>query len=468
MVADLVVKNCWVVNHDGRFWGGIAATQGKIVAIGEADQLPNANRVIDAEGLYLIPGAIDPHQHLGFVFPIDSDWRTETRSAAVGGVTTVFNYLWHADSYLAHFADDLESAERNALVDFMFETLMVSPSHNLEITELARRGVSGFKWFTCYKGDEGAPWGITACDDGIILDGFRRVAALGPQACAKVHAENIEVIARQREHVIASGRGDLAAWADSRPGIAEGSDIEKLAYFARKAGTRLVILHISSTEGVDALVKAKRDGTTMLGETCPHYLSLTKHAPAGVRAKVIPPIQDQEDQDKLWWAIETGFMDSIASDHAVTRLSDKLGDVWQAKQGFPGTATILPVMLSEGVNKRGLSLERVVAVTSYNNARWYGLFPRKGVISIGSDADLVLVDLDKRVRGSVEAFQSASDYCLHDGVEFRGWPVITIVRGKVVAENDKIVGEHGWGQLQRAGARASEATLAQTYESSGS
>ena len=455
-----MIKNCWVVNHDRRVWAGIAAANGRIVAIGNSDELPQAARVIDAEGRYLLPGAIDPHQHLGFVFPIDSDWRTETRSAAVGGVTTVFNYLWHAGSYVENFQKDLISAERNALVDFVFETLMVSPHHNEEIHELALRGVSGFKWFTCYKGDEGAPWGITACDDGTILDGFRRVAALGPHACAKAHAENIEIIARQRQQVLASGRGDLAAWADSRPGLAEGCDIEKLSYFARKAGTRLVILHISSSEGVDALIKAKREGTTILGETCPHYLSLTKHSAAGVRAKVIPPIQGQEDQDKLWWAIETGVMDSIGSDHAPTRLSDKTGDVWQAKQGFPGTATILPVMLSEGVNKRGLPLEKVVEVTSYNNARWYGLFPKKGVISVGSDADLVLVDLEKRVRGSVDAFKSASDYCLHEGIEFQGWPVMTIVRGRVIVDNGTVVGEPGWGQLQRAAEKVVEPALA--------
>lgn len=460
MAADLVVKNCWVVNHDRRVWAGVAAANGKIVAIGEADELPPATRVIDAQGLYLLPGVIDPHQHLGFVFPIESDWRTETRSAAVGGVTTVFNYLWHSDSYVEHFERDRVIAESNALVDFMFETLMVVPQHNEEIDELAKRGISAFKWFSCYKGDEGAPWGITACDDGIILDGFRRVAALGPQACAKVHAEDIEIIARQRGEILKSGRGDLAAWADSRPGLAEGIDIEKLAYLARSARTRLVILHISSFEGVEALKKARNDGTTILGETCAHYLSLTKHAAAGVKAKVIPPIQDQKDQDKLWWAIETGLMDSIGSDHAPTRLSDKAGNVWQAKQGFPGTATILPVMLSEGVNKRGVSLERVAAVTAYNTARWYGLFPKKGVIAVGSDADLVLVDLDKRVQGSVEAFQSASDYCLHDGIEFRGWPVLTVSRGAVVVENGVVVGEPGWGQLQRVVEAPKEVVLA--------
>jgi dihydroorotase-like cyclic amidohydrolase len=449
MTVDLVIKDCWVVNHDGRTKAGVAIDGGRIVAIAEDSDLPMAHRTVDAGGNYLLPGLIDPHQHLGFVAPIDQDWRSETRSAAVGGVTTVFNYLWHEDSYVGHFDEDLRVAEANSLVDFGFEVLMISPDHSNEIEELAGRGVGGFKWFTCYKGEEGRPWGINACDDGTIYDGFRRVAQLGPSACAKVHVENIELISTIREAVIASGRSDLAAWADSRPGFTEASDMMKTIYHARHAGVRLVILHISSAEGVDVLVAGKQGhANDILGETCPHYLSLTKHADVGVRAKVIPPVQDRQDQDRLWWAIENGFVTSIGSDHAPTTLRDKQGNVWDVKQGFPGVAMILPIMLHEGVNKRGLSLEKVVAVTSYNNARWYGRYPRKGTISVGSDADLVLIDLDKKVTVTPELLQSNSDYCLHDGWELQGWPIMTIVRGQLIVDGGRILAEPGWGTYQ--------------------
>ena len=216
---------------------------------------------------------------------------------------------------------------------------------------------------------------------------------------------------------------------------------------AKQTGARLVIVHISSTEGVQVLSQARTAlPTELLGETCPHYLSLTKTASAGVQGKVIPPIRSSSDQEALWQAISEGLITSIGSDHAPTTLEEKRGTVWEAKQGFPGTAMILPIMLHEGVRNRKIPLETVVAVTAYNNAQWYGLYPAKGSIEIGTDADLVLVDLNKTVTVTPALLQSHSDYCLHDGWDITGWPVMTMVRGRTVVDQGKVVGDPGWGR----------------------
>ena len=219
MTVDTVITDCWIVNHDGRTQGGVAIDKGRIVAIGEDGTLPEALTVIEGGGNYLLPGAIDPHVHLGFSFPIDQDWRTETRSAAIGGVTSLIHFLWHPDSYIPHFDEDLEVAESNSLIDFALQAMIVAEEQNQDIEELAKRGVCAFKWFTVFKGSEGEPWGITACDDGTIFEGFERVAQLGGKFSAKIHAENIELISKVRGGVLASGRTDLGAWADLAPGI---------------------------------------------------------------------------------------------------------------------------------------------------------------------------------------------------------------------------------------------------------
>jgi dihydropyrimidinase len=201
-------------------------------------------------------------------------------------------------------------------------------------------------------------------------------------------------------------------------------------------------VHIGSTAALDAILKEKEKGrSNYYIETCPHYLTHTTEF-GSITGKVVPPIRSKSDLQSMWSGLRNGIIDSIGSDHVANRLDIKKGkgddDIWSALAGFPGIATMLPVLLSYGVNQDRISIERVAEVTSYNTARIFGMYPKKGTIQKGSDADLTMVDLGLEQKVTPELLQSYSDYTIYDGWKMQGWPVMTIVRGRVVMENGKV------------------------------
>ncbi|HYZ96461.1 MAG TPA: amidohydrolase family protein, partial [Nitrososphaeraceae archaeon] len=239
----------------------------------------------------------------------------------------------------------------------------------------------------------------------------------------------------------------LKLWSQCRPPHSEVKSIKKVGELGRKYNSNIYFVHIGSSAAIDAIIHEKERGRCNIYiETCPHYLTHTYDF-NDLRGKVVPPLRSKHDVQSVWYALRNGIIDTIGTDHVANKLSLKLspnGDLLESLSGFPGIATMLPVLLSEGVNKGRIDLERVTEVTSYNTSRIFGLYPTKGTIQRESDADLVIVDLNLTKKVTPELLQSYSDYTIYDGWNLSGWPITTIVRGNVVMENF-IVDENFYG-----------------------
>jgi len=456
--VDCIIKNGKVVTHSETFPAAIGIDKGKIVAIAPEDLLPPADKVIDASGKYVLPGAIDLHTHMAsgeyFNIPFAQTVPKETGAAALGGVTTVAVYLRRVKTGLLTHIDDLKrDFETGSYIDGFFH-MMVADEVNLEQIEKApSHGVYGLKFLMGYKGPQAEAMGIPPIDDGFVLDGFRRISKLGFPARGMVHAENIDIAIRLRKTIEAEGRQDVRSWFDTRPNFVEEECINRAIFLAKVTSCPLYIVHNTIKESVDIIARAKAEGVDVIMETCPQYLTHTSEDPVQiikenpVFANVNPPLRGKEDCERLWEGIRDGVIDTIASDDAVFTREEKGNDMWKAPMGVGNTKQmILPVMISEGVNKKRIPIEKVVEVCSYNPARVFGFYPRKGAIAIGSDADLVIVDLEKKVKFSYKMSTSRADWSIFEGWEFTGFPICTILRGKVIAEDGKLVSESGYGR----------------------
>lgn len=446
---DIIVKNArLVVPRQGVFEASLGIKDGIIAAIyrGAYPELPQCSetKLIDVGGRYVLPGVIEPHSHFGRG-SLTEDFRTETWTAALGGVTTIFSYFARPYSYHELFPQIKEAGEERAYIDFAFHFGIMRDLHVNEVEEyISRYGVRSFKFYMAYKGEEGKAMGLEGCDDGLMYEGFAKVAAQD-KAVACVHAENIEVIWRFKSKLLAEGRDDLAAWSEARPNFCEAESIQRAYYFGKLTGCPVYIVHLSTKEGLEVVREWKEKFAGAYVETCTHYLTHTMHAKEGKIAKANPPLRTEADIEALWSGLSDGTIDTVGTDHVAFTKAQKTVSIWDSPPGFPGTTTLLPVLLSEGVNKRGLSLERVAELTSYNTARIFNLYPKKGTIQVGSDADLTVVDLDLEKKVKAEELGSFSDISIYDGYTFKGWPVLTMVRGEVVMQDGQIVGRKGHG-----------------------
>jgi D-hydantoinase len=451
MPVDSVITNGKIVSPSGIIQAGVAIDDGKIVAIAAEGNLPEAERTIDAHGNYVLPGIIDVHTHLGNKHPLKEDVK-DTIGAAFGGVTTVGNFLGLGNepgkgSYTEGFERWKETWEEGALIDVFFHGSILSETNLNEIKLNARRyGVASCKFYMAYKGPEGEQIGAVSADDGLLWAGFKEIADIGYPFRAQVHAENIDIIYRIKPQIEATGRQDLAAWDDARPGFCETLDVQRAISIARLTGAPLYIVHVHYGASVDVIAKAISEGVDVFAETCPQYLVLDRTAPLGVLGKVNPPITDKASSERLWRGIREGTIGCIGTDHcSVTKGMKK--EMWKgATPGLPGVQSLLPIMLSEGVNQGRITLEKLVEVLCYNNARTFGIFPRKGTIRAGSDADLVIVDLDKKAKMTFDPDHGCYDYTPYEGWEITGWPVLTMLRGNVLVEKGRLVAEPGTGK----------------------
>lgn len=451
MIVDTVVKNGNIVSPWGITAKGIAIHNGRIAAITHDESLPEARRTIDAGGNYVLPGIVDVHVHVGLYHPFEVEIN-DMVAAAFGGSTTLGAYVGlgasaQKDAYVEGFERWQEIWNRNALVDVFFHAGIVSKNHITEITAVANScGINSYKFFMTKTGAEVARTGGDIADDGFLWRGFQEIASLGGSARAVVHAENMDIIELTTPPVRAQGRQDLAAWDEARPGICETLDVDRAISIARVTDAPLYIVHVSNASSVAAIARAKEEGVKVVGETCPQYLILTKSAPLGPLGRINPPLRDEACQDRLWQGIREGTIECIGSDHCSTRQAEKT-NLWEAPSGMPGLEALLSIMLSEGVNKGRIKLEELVRVCCYNNARVFGIYPQKGVIRVGSDADIVIVDINKKVKlSSKNAHYAVADYCPYEGWEVKGWPVLTMLRGNILVEEDTLVAEPGIGR----------------------
>ncbi|MFA9416705.1 allantoinase AllB [Natrinema sp. HArc-T2] len=448
MTVDLVVRNCTVVTPAGRTPNaGVAVEDGTIVAVGRSDRLPDADRVVDADGNVLVPGIVDGHIHNrepGLEYK--EDWESATRAAAAGGVTTVVG-MPNTDPVIDrpdHLEFKFERGEASAHVDF--QSYAVVTSENIDqIPAIDEAGALGFKIFLgSTVGDVPPP------NDGEILEAMERIGETGKRL--GFHEENGEIIDHYTERFQAEGRNEPIDHSHSRPVIAEQEAVERMLTFAEETDAKIHMFHVSSGSAAEAVARGKARGVDVTAETCPHYLWFTEEVmrEKGNVARVQPPIRDADEQARLWNALEDGAIDTIATDHAPhtpdeKKVDDPFGNTWDAISGFVGLETEVPAMLSF-VDQGRFTLEEWVHHHSTRPARVWGMYPQKGSLQVGTDADFTIVDPDAEwTLEDRETLHSKNCVTPFEGESFTGKAVTTIVRGAVVYEDGDVVGESGYG-----------------------
>lgn len=444
MDVDLRITNCHILTPHGPVRGGVALDRGKIVAIAADPALPPARETIDGGGKHLLPGIVDAHVHFrepGLTHK--EDFPSASRAAVRGGVTTVIempNTKPPVESG-ALLREKAALLSRLSLVDYGL--IAVITDQNLDrIEELAVAGAVAHKIFL------GPTTGDLRCpDDGGIIEALRRVTATGRPL--GVHAENAQIIAAETARLKAAGRADPVAHAEARPVLAEAESIQRMVLFAKSTAARLHILHISSQLGVELVRAAKANGVSVTAETCPHYLMLTAAdmGHLGPASKINPPLRGPADIEALWAGLHDGTVDLVATDHAPHALDEKTRPaIWDNASGASSVQFFGPLML-EQVARRRLTLMDLARLTAEAPARLYGLYPRKGAIAVGSDADLILADLERRETIRAVDMENKVKLTPFDGVECRGWPMLTVLRGTIVMRDGKVTGEPGVGRF---------------------
>ncbi|OWT80791.1 MULTISPECIES: allantoinase AllB [unclassified Achromobacter] len=442
-MIDLIIAGGQAVIGDAIVQADIAVEEGRIVAIGSLSGLPSARNVIDATGLYVLPGAIDCHVHFrdpGSTYK--ENWQTGSTAAAAGGVTTVMDMpnTDPATANLPALARKRERAAALSLVDWgLYGVLDSSSLPHLEA--LTADGIGGFKCFmTENTGDLESP------DDGVILEGLERLGRLGVRC--SVHAENAAIMQHRRRQFMDAGRADARAHEESRPEVCEIEAIGRVTALAQAARAQVHIAHVSSAGGVQAIRRALAQGLDMTAETCPHYLlfGLPEVDSLAGMVRVNPPIRGGAHADALWDALLDGTIGMIATDHAPHTEEEKRNpDIWKCCRGMIGLETQMQVMLTESQRGR-MTLPEYVRWSALAPARAWGLYPRKGHIGVGADADFAIVDMDGHHVIDQSALHSLNRISPWHGRLVTARPVHTLVRGKPVMLNRRVTGEPGWGK----------------------
>jgi dihydropyrimidinase len=457
--AAVVIPKLGIIRTD------ILIEDGKIKDLRKSTGNVHGSKKINANGKYILPGAIDPHIHYGVYTPINEAAQTESRSAAIGGITTVIRMLRLSGSY-RNIESQLRASKGNHYIDYSIHASILTSNQVKDIQYLKNVGINSFKIYMNLGAElkhismdlepgiyDIASGEVEMTDDLISMimmeagkmNSIVLVHAEDPLVCSDLIRRRRELEEKEETEDMVSdntmGISRLKIWSDCRPTSSEVECIGKAVAFANKFHTKLYFVHIGSAAAVKAILAEKQKGNgNLFIETCPHYLTHTVEFD-DLKGKVVPPLRSKSDVQYLWSALNGGIIDTIGTDHVANRLSMKVGhgDIWSALSGFPGTATMLPVLLSKGVNENRITLEKVSEVTSYNTSKIFGLYPKKGTIRRGCDADLTMVDLDLEQRVTPDLIQSYSDYTIYDGCRIRGWPVLTMVRGQVVMHDGQIL-----------------------------
>ncbi|WP_108661905.1 allantoinase AllB [Acuticoccus kandeliae] len=442
-MIDLVLTGGTVVTEGGEARADVAIDGGRIVAVGLAETMPAAREQVDVAGHHLLPGAIDVHVHFrepGYTHK--EDWGTGTAAAAMGGVTTVFE-MPNTNPPTRSVAElrEKRAAARKARVDFGLYGLLAEDNIG-ELEALAAAGVNAFK---CFMGNTFG--NLPSPSTGAMLEGFEIAAKTGLRI--SLHAETASIMAWRQERLEAAGIDHPLAHVAARPEIVAIEAVGRAAVLAEWTGARVHVLHISSAGELRPLAEAKARGVDITGETCPCYLFLTTadYDRLGSVIRVNPPVREAKDADAIWDALQSGLVDMIATDHAPHTPEEKINPViWKADCGFPGVETQMPLMLTE-VAKGRMSLSQYVKMSAGNPARAFGLWPRKGRIGVGADADIAVVDMGRRETIAAERLHSRARITPFEGRETIGAPVHTLVRGTFVQRDRTLVpGLEGHGR----------------------
>lgn len=441
--ADLVITGATVVTETATLKADLAVKDGLVLAIGAPGAMPDAAERLDAAGLHLLPGAIDVHVHFrepGYTHK--EDWATGTAAAAMGGVTTVFEMPNTSPPTGTPEALRLkQEAAKKAHVDYGLYGLLAEDNID-QLEALIEGGVAAFK---CFMGNTFG--NLPSPSTGAMLEGFEIVAKHGLRIA--LHAETASIMAWRGERLKAAGRRDPLVHLASRPAIVAIEAVARAAILAEWTGARIHVLHISSADELRPLREAKARGVDVTGETGPHYLLFdeTAYDTLGSVIRVNPPIREKHHQDGLWAGLADGTIDMIATDHAPHDPAEKVkNDIWSADCGFPGVETQMSLMLTQ-VTAGRVALQDYVRLSSAAPAKAFGLYPRKGALLPGSDADITLVDLAREETIAAERLHSRGKITPFEGMRVRGVPVHTLVRGRFVMRDRALVAEtRGWGR----------------------
>jgi allantoinase len=425
----------------------VLVEDGRVAALLEPGHAQAADAVLDAHGLHVLPGVVDAHVH--FNQPGRTHWEgypSGTRAAAAGGVTTVCDMPLNCQPPTLDrqaLAFKREAIAAHAVVDYALWG-GVTPASLDHLAELQAGGVVAVKAFLCDSGlDEYPP-----LDERSLDEAMRRCAALG--LLLGLHAEDAAMTHALGEQARQAGHNGPLDWAASRPPEAEVAAVTRSLELARRSGARLHFVHISTAEAARCIAAARAAGQDVSSETCPHYLVLDEAdlVRLGPLGKCAPPLRSRAIVDDLWRCVLDGTLDLIASDHSPCspELKDT-GAIWSAWGGISGVQTTLPLLLDEGVHRRGLSLPRLVELLCAAPARRLGLYPRKGTLQPGADADVALVDLDREWRLEAGELRTRWPLSPFVGRTFHGQVVATLVRGQRVFEAGRICVEPGYGRL---------------------
>ncbi|MEN9936486.1 MAG: hypothetical protein RLZZ387_3065 [Chloroflexota bacterium] len=434
---DLIIRTGTLVSPAGLARADIGVADGRVAAV-EPELPGDARETLDAAGLHVFPGGIDPHVH--FNEPGRADWEgwaTGSAALATGGGTLCFEMPLNAHPPTldaASFDAKLAAARASSVVDFALWGGL-TPANLDHMDELAERGVVGFKAFMSSSGIDD----FQAADDLTLYEGMARAARLG--RVVAVHAENDQITGLLARRALAEGRTSARDYLRSRPVVAELEAIQRAILFAEETGCKLHVVHVSTERGVRLVAEARARGVDVSCETCPHYLALTEDdlEALGAVAKCAPPLRPAEEQAGLWLHLLDATLPMVASDHSPAPASMKTGDdffrIWG---GISGCQSTLAVLLTEGHARRGIPLETIAAVTAANVARRFGL-PAKGSLAPGADADLALVDVPHSAVLRAEDLRYRHQHSPYVGRELRGRVVRTIVRGVTVVREGQVV-----------------------------
>ncbi len=454
--ADLYIRNATVVTEELEFSGGIVVAGGRVRDLVQGSPEVLARETIDATGLLALPGLVDGHVH--FSEPGRGHWEgfeTGSRAAAAGGITTFVEMPLNALPPTTDAAALAlkQQAARVSHVDYALWGGLVD-DNLADLEDLHAGGVVGFKAFMVTATD------FARSDSHILRRGMSRIAAF--DSLLAVHAEDEAMTLRLTGDMRAAGRTDRLAWGESRPIAAELAAIDEAIDLAAATGVRLHIVHISSGAGVDRVSAAKARGVRVTAETCPHYLWFdeTDLVRLGPAAKCAPPLRPAREKEALWSRVLAGEVDVIGSDHSPCLWSDKAvgeDDIFLAWGGISGLQSTLPVLMTEGVAKRGMKLREVVRMTAAGPARLFGLHQRKGTLCPGADADIVLVDPQAEVTLTADQLFYRNPHSAYLGARFLGAVQKTISRGLTVFDDGRMIGPAGHGErLDGAGLRVAD------------
>jgi dihydroorotase-like cyclic amidohydrolase len=453
IAADLTLRNGRVVTPQGVIRGGLAVRGGVIIQIGADHALPRAVEDVDVHGRVLFPGIIDPHTHMGVgdgwgPEKFENDFISESRDAITGGVTTIVTTSVYGPSPRVPMVKrNIEAANRQSYVDFRITALMVTREHIEEIPELVDLGVRSFKYYWGYKGPQAASFGLP--EDGWPTDRFwlacEAMKRSHPRAFPMIHAEDPDIRYmlierwRQRDPI-----GSLVSWAHANPNILEPLQLAQAAWIANEIDIPLYMVHVSSHEAVEMIAEFKAKGWRTIGETLTAFLYWTADEAdergVGAKAKVQPAIKFARDRDALWQGINDGTITQVGTDHLMYSLDATAGNFWEKRVGLgPGLGTSFPAIVAAGLNRDKLTLEHLARVMAENVARQYDLYPAKGVLQPGSDADIIVFDPNYRRVARASELESASRYTIYEDEELAGWPERVYLRGRLVAQRGQVV-----------------------------